>query len=118
MAAVLTEVPEPAVPDEPSADVCTRVAPNAPLTGLDLCDCSAVAGDKNGRPHRGCCSAQALVRVTLITGGQILFCGHHYAKHGPKITRVAVVHNEREQGEDAPPASETPSRQTPLISAR
>ncbi len=118
MTAVLTEASEPALPKEPSAPVCTRVAPNVPLTCFDRCDCSAVAGDKNGRPHLGFCSAQALVRVTLITGGQILFCGHHYAKHGPKITRVAVVHNEREQGEDAPSASETPSRSTPLISAK
>jgi hypothetical protein len=118
MAAVLTEVPEPALPKKPSALGCARVAPNAPLTGLDLCDCSAVAGDKNGRPHRGFCSAQALVRVTLITGGQILFCGHHYAEHGPKITRVAVVHNEREQGEATRSESETPSLRTPLISAK
>jgi len=118
MTAVRTKVPKPALSKKPSTVVCARVAPNEPLTLFDRCDCSAVAGDKNGRPHRGCCSVQALVRVTLITGGQILFCGHHYAKHGPKITRVAVVHNEREQGEDAPPASETPSRQTPLISAR
>jgi hypothetical protein len=117
MTAVLTEVSEP-LPEKPSAPVCTRVAPNAPLTGLDLCDCSAVAGDKNGRPHLGFCSALAMVRVTLITGGQILFCGHHYAKHGPRITRVAVVHNEREHGEDAPPASATPSHRTPLISAK
>lgn len=118
MTAVLTEASEPALPKEPSALVCTRVAPNAPLTGLDLCDCSAVAADKNGRPHLGFCTAQALVRVTLITGGQILFCGHHYTKHGPRITRVAVVHNEREHREDTRPASETPSRQSPLIPAK
>jgi hypothetical protein len=118
MAALLTEVPEPALPDKPSAPASTRVAPNAPLTLLDRCDCSAVAGDRNGRPHLGFCSAQALVRVTLMTGGQIQFCGHHYARHGPKITGVAMVHDERHQGEVARPASTTPSQGTPLISAR
>ena len=99
MAVLLTEAPEPLLTEKPSALGCTRVAPSAALTCFDRCDCSAVAGDKNGRPHVGFCSAQALVRVTLMTGGQILFCGHHYARHGPKITNVAVVHNEREQGE-------------------
>ena len=117
MAAELTEVSNPALSTKPSAPVCTRVAPNAPLTCFDRCDCSAVAGDKDGRPHLGFCSAQALVRVTLMTGGQILFCGHHYAKHGPKITSVAAVHNEREQDEVAPPASTALSRETPLVSA-
>jgi hypothetical protein len=118
MAAELTEVPKPTLSKKPFAPVCTRVAPNMPLTCFDRCDCSAVAGDQNGRPHLGFCSAQALVRVTLMTGGQILFCGHHYAKHGPKITRVAVVHNECEQGEVAPSASTTLSRETPLVSAQ
>jgi hypothetical protein len=117
MAAAPTEVLNAALP-KTFAPVCTRVAPNTPLTGFDRCDCSAVAGDKNGRPHLGSCGSQALVRVTLTTGGQILFCGHHYAKHGPKITTVSVVHNEREQGEVAQSASTTPSRQTPLISAQ
>ena len=118
MTAVPTGVSKPAPATTPSALACTRVSPNAPLTSFDRCDCSAVAGDKNGRPRPGFCSAQALVRVTLITGGQILFCGHHYAHHGPKITSAAVVHNEREQSEVAQSASTTPSLPTPLVSAR
>ena len=119
MAAVQTAVPKPARAKTPSAPACSRVAPDAPLTFFDRCDCSAVAGDKNGRARRGFCSAQALVRVTLKSGGQILFCGHHYADHGPKIiTSAAVVHNEREHGEAARSTSTTPSLPTPLVPAR
>lgn len=121
MATVLTELPEPAPATTPSGRACNRVAPNAPLTFFDRCDCSAVAGDKEGRPRPGFCSAQALVRVTLKSGGQILFCGHHYADHGPKITRAAaaaVVHNERERSDVARSASTTPSLPSPLVSAR
>ena len=118
MAAVQTGVSKPAPAKTPPALACARVAPTAPLTFFDRCDCSAVAGDKNGRPRPGFCSAQALVRVTLVTGGQILFCGHHYADHGPKIPSVAVVHSEREQDEVARSASTTPSMPTPLVSAR
>ena len=118
MAAVPTGVSKPAPAKKPSALACTRVAPTAPLTFFDRCDCSAVAGDKHGRPRPGFCSAQALVRVTLVTGGQILFCGHHYADHGPKIPSVAVVHNEGEQGKVAPSASTMPSLPTPPVSAR
>jgi len=118
MAAELTEGPRPDLPMTSFAPVCTRVAPTEPLTFVDRCDCSAVAGDKNGRAHRGFCSAQALVRVTLMTGGQILFCGHHYTRHGPNITKVAVVHNEREQREVAASASSALSGRTPLVSAK
>ena len=118
MAAVMTKVPEPTPAKTPSAHACTRVAPNAPLTFVDRCDCSALAGDKNGRARLGFCSAQALVRVTLKSGGQILFCGHHYADHGPRIINAAVVHNEREHGEAARSTSTAPSLPTPLVSAR
>jgi hypothetical protein len=66
-----------------------------PLTHQDLCDCSALEGDHSG-VHMGSCGAQARVRVTLMTGSQIVFCGHHYAQHGPKITQAAAVYDERE----------------------
>jgi len=116
MADVRSEVPDQ--PNKSSALVCVRVAPTEPLTGFDRCDCSAVAGDKNGRAQPGFCRAQALVRVTLMTGGQILFCGHHYTRHGPNITRVAVVHNEREHSELAGSASTTVSERAPLVPAK
>lgn len=35
------------------------------------------------------CGAQALVRVVLPYG-ELLFCGHHYAKHAPTLGPVAV----------------------------
>ena len=118
MAAKRTEVPTIASPKKPSAVVCARVDPNEPLTLFDRCDCSAVSGDENGRARRGFCGARALVRVTLVTGGQILFCGHHYTRHGPNITRVAVVHNEREQDEAASSTSATHSGRAPLVRVR
>jgi hypothetical protein len=69
-----------------------------PLTGHDRCDCSAVEGDQTG-VHLGSCGAEARVRVTMTTGSQIVFCGHHFAQHGPKITEAAMVYDEREQVE-------------------
>jgi hypothetical protein len=38
------------------------------------------------------CGAQAYVRVRLVTGGELLFCGHHWGRHGdalrPQATEV------------------------------
>lgn len=38
------------------------------------------------------CGAQAYVRVRLATGGELLFCGHHWGRHGdalrPQATEV------------------------------
>jgi hypothetical protein len=76
-----------------------RESPTQPLTCQDRCDCSALEGDGAGQVHVGSCGAQAQVRVTLRTGSQIVFCGHHYAQHGPKIAQVAVVYDERAEAE-------------------
>ncbi len=76
-----------------------RDSPTQPLTCHDRCDCSALEGDRSGQGHLGSCGAQAHVRVTLRTGAQILFCGHHYAQHGPKIMQASVVYDEREEAE-------------------
>jgi hypothetical protein len=81
-----------------------------PLTHQDLCDCSALVGDHSG-VHMGSCGAQARVRVTLMTGSQIVFCGHHYAQHGPKISQAAAVYDERELVE----SELAPARITPWI---
>ena len=92
-----------------------RDSPLQPLTRHDRCDCSALEGDQSG-VHLGSCGAQARVRVTLMTGSQIVFCGHHYAQHGPKITQAAAVHDERELVEsELSPASIAPWN--PLVSA-
>ena len=87
-----------------------------PLTRHDRCDCSALEGDQSGNVRLGSCGAQARVRVTMTTGSQILFCGHHYAHHRPKITQVAVVHDEREQFEIEFSATSI-AQWNPLVSA-
>ncbi len=41
------------------------------------------------------CGAQAYVRVTLATGGELLFCAHHGRAHSDKIKQVALnIHDE------------------------
>ena len=41
------------------------------------------------------CGAQAYVRVTLNSGGQLLFCGHHGKAHSDKLLQVALkIHDE------------------------
>ena len=55
-----------------------------PLTALDRCDR---------------CRAQAYVRVNLRTGGsELLFCGHHWREHEPKVLELAAhVHDETDR---------------------
>lgn len=31
------------------------------------------------------CGAVALARAVLASGGELLFCGHHARRHGPKL---------------------------------
>jgi len=51
-----------------------------PLTGHDRCDR---------------CGAQAYVRVTLPSGGELLFCAHHSKAHSAKLHQVALnIHDE------------------------
>jgi len=52
----------------------TTTLDHAPLTAADRCDR---------------CGAQAYVRVTLETGGELLFCAHHGREHGNKLREVA-----------------------------
>ena len=54
-----------------------------PLTALDRCDR---------------CGAQAYVRVTLASGGDLLFCAHHGKKYEDGLKSVAVdIHDETEK---------------------
>lgn len=46
-----------------------------PLTASDRCDR---------------CGAQAYVRVTLTSGGELLFCGHHAREHLPALEPLAA----------------------------
>ena len=36
------------------------------------------------------CGAQAYLRVTLNSGGELLFCGHHGRAHYDKLSQVAL----------------------------
>ena len=46
-----------------------------PLNALDRCDR---------------CGAQAYVRATLATGGELMFCAHHGKEYAEKLAQVAV----------------------------
>jgi len=37
------------------------------------------------------CGAQAYLRVTLGSGGELLFCAHHARAHSDKIKQVALT---------------------------
>jgi hypothetical protein len=69
--------------DEPMAGTLIQepLLEEAPLTARDRCDR---------------CRAQAYVRVKLRSGGsELLFCGHHWREHEPKILELAAnVHDE------------------------
>ena len=45
-----------------------------PLRAVDRCDR---------------CGAQAYVRATLLSGGELLFCGHHAKEYAEKLKPVA-----------------------------
>ena len=41
------------------------------------------------------CGAQAYLRVTLNSGGELLFCAHHGKAHSDKLSQVALtIHDE------------------------
>ena len=49
------------------------------------------------------CGAQAYVRVRLATGGELLFCGHHWGRHSDALLPQAVeVVDETDRLSDAP----------------
>ena len=62
----------------------TALAPNSTaLTASDRCDR---------------CGAQAYVRATLLTGGELLFCVHHAKEHRPALeANGAAFHDESER---------------------
>ena len=48
---------------------------SVPLNALDRCDR---------------CGAQAYVRATLLTGGELMFCAHHGKEYAEKLKTVAA----------------------------
>lgn len=54
----------------------SALASHPPLTAADRCDR---------------CGAQAYIRVTLATGGELMFCAHHGRAHETKLREVATA---------------------------
>ena len=54
----------------------STLASHPPLAAADRCDR---------------CGAQAYIRVTLPSGGELLFCAHHGAKFKDKLAPTALV---------------------------
>lgn len=52
---------------------------------VDSLDTMLNASDRCDR-----CGAQAYLRVTLGSGGQLLFCAHHGRAHQDKLQQVAL----------------------------
>ena len=66
----------------------TALAPSSALSAADRCDR---------------CGAQAYVRVTLTSGGELLFCAHHGREHSEKLRDIAItIHDETGRLEAAP----------------
>jgi hypothetical protein len=60
----------------------------SPLTASDRCDR---------------CGAQAYVRVTLLSGADLLFCAHHAREHESRLREVAVsIYDETRRLGDTP----------------
>ena len=60
---------------EREGDVTSTLASHPPLTAADRCDR---------------CGAQAYVRVTLPSGGELLFCAHHGTEYEARLREMAV----------------------------
>jgi hypothetical protein len=70
--------------------VLTPTLPNTaePLNALDRCDR---------------CGAQAYLRVTLASGGELLFCAHHGKKYEDGLRTIAAdIHDESAKLVSAP----------------
>ncbi len=52
----------------------SALASHPPLASADRCDR---------------CGAQAFIRVTLVAGGELLFCAHHGRAHEAKLREVS-----------------------------
>lgn len=60
----------------------------SPLTTSDRCDR---------------CGAQAYVRVTLLSGADLLFCAHHARQHADRLRELdATIHDETNRLAETP----------------
>lgn len=61
------------------------------MTGTMTSPATLTAADRCDR-----CGAAAAVRVTLPSGGELLFCGHHANEHSARLEQMAaVLHDQR-----------------------
>lgn len=51
----------------------------------EMMEATLTAADRCDR-----CGAQAYLRVTLASGGELLFCAHHARAHSDKLQQVAL----------------------------
>ena len=72
--------------------VTSALASRPALTAADRCDR---------------CGAQAYIRVTLPSGGELLFCAHHGRAHEAKLREVAVGYQDQSELLSATPATAT-----------
>jgi hypothetical protein len=74
----------------------TTALANDPMTAEDRCDR---------------CGAQAYLRVTLPSGGELLFCGHHGREHKNALREVARdIHDETRKLEAVATTSSSDAR--------
>jgi hypothetical protein len=74
----------------------TALAPSSALSAADRCDR---------------CGAQAYVRVTLTSGGELLFCAHHSREHAEKLRNIAITIHDETGRLEATPATATEDEQ-------
>jgi len=69
--------------------VTSALASHPPLTATDRCDR---------------CGAQAYIRVTLTSGGELLFCAHHGRAHEARLREMSVEFQDESSALAATPA--------------
>ena len=62
----------------------------SPMTASDRCDR---------------CGAQAYIRVTLLSGSDLMFCAHHAREHESRLREVAVAIYDESNRLDHTPAT-------------
>lgn len=67
----------------------SALASHPPLTATDRCDR---------------CRAQAYIRVTLTSGGELLFCAHHGRAHEARLREMSVEFQDESSALAATPA--------------
>jgi hypothetical protein len=72
--------------------VTSALASHPPLTAADRCDR---------------CGAQAYIRVTMPSGGELLFCAHHGRAHEDRLREVSSSFQDETELLTATPSTAT-----------